>query len=173
MERNELVKKILKLMGEDVLREEQIKEIKEEMDIEELKELLKVFEVLGYEDEDEDEEDEHEGCCGGKCGGNCKCNKITKDDIDVEVGLLGIAEEITRQENLYEKEFEASEETKATNLYKEMMVMAESIVAGVRVMIEGGIDYNNALQLCSNHIQNKQNLEIAKLTQIQVQNNQI
>ena len=167
MERNELVKKILKLMGEDVLEEEQIKEIKEEMDIEELKELLKVLEVLGYEDEDE--EDEHEGCCGG----NCKCDKITKDDIDVEVGKLGIAEEITRQENLYEKEFEASEETKATDLYKEMMVMAESIVAGVRVMIEGGIDYNNALQLCNNHIQNRQNLEIAKLTQIQVQNNQI
>lgn len=171
MERNELVEKILKLMGEDVLKEEQIKEIKEEMDIEELKELLKVLEVLGYEDEDE--EDEHEGCCGGKCGGNCKCNKITKDDIDVEVGKLGIAEEITRQENLYEKEFEASEETKATDLYKEMMVMAESIVASVRVMIEGGIDYNNALQLCNNHIQNRQNLEIAKLTQIQVQNNQI
>ena len=165
MERNELVEKILKLMGEDVLKEEQIKEIKEEMDIEELEELLKVLEVLGYEDE----EDEHEGCCGG----NCKCDKITKDDIDVEVGKLGIAEEITRQENLYEKEFEASEETKATDLYKEMMVMAESIVASVRVMIEGGIDYNNALQLCSNHIQNRQNLEIAKLTQIQVQNNQI
>ena len=167
MERNELVEKILKLMGEDVLKEEQIKEIKEEMDIEELKELLKVLEVLGYEDEDE--EDEHEGCCGG----NCKCDKTTKDDIDVEVGKLGIIEEVTRQENLYEKEFEASEETKATDLYKEMMVMAESIVAGVRVMIEGGIDYNNALQLCNNHIQNKQNLEIAKLTQIQVQNNQI
>ena len=174
MERNELVEKILKLMGEDVLKEEQIKEIKEEMDIEELKELLKVLEVLGYEDEeDEDEEDEDEGCCGGKCGGNCKCDKTTKDDIDVEVGKLGIIEEVTRQENLYEKEFEASEETKATDLYKEMMVMAESIVAGVRVMIEGGIDYNNALQLCNNHIQNKQNLEIAKLTQIQVQNNQI
>ena len=171
MERNELVEKILKLMGEDVLEEEQIKEIKEEMNVKELEELLGVLEVLGYEDEDE--EDEHEGCCGGKCGGNCKCDKITKDDIDVEVGKLGIAEEITRQENLYEKEFEASEETKATNLYKEMMVMAESIVAGVRVMIEGGIDYNNALQLCSNHIQNRQNLEIAKLTQIQVQNNQI
>lgn len=171
MERNELVEKILKLMGEDVLKEEQIKEIKEEMDIEELKELLKVLEVLGYEDEDE--EDEHEGCCCEKCDGNCKCDKITKDDIDVEVGKLGIAEEITRQENLYEKEFEASEETKATDLYKEMMVMAESIVASVRVMIEGGIDYNNALQLCNNHIQNRQNLEIAKLTQIQVQNNQI
>ena len=171
MERNELVEKILKLMGEDVLKEEQIKEIKEEMDIEELKELLKVLEVLGYEDEDE--EDEHEGCCSGKCDGNCKCDKVTKDDIDVEVGKLGIVEEVTRQENLYEKEFEASEETKATDLYKEMIVMAESIVAGVRVMIEGGIDYNNALQLCSNHIQNKQNLEIAKLTQIQVQNNQI
>ena len=171
MERNELVEKILKLMGEDVLEEEQIKEIKEEMNVKELEELLGVLEVLGYEDEDE--EDEHEGCCGEKCDGNCKCDKITKDDIDVEVGKLGIAEEITRQENLYEKEFEASEETKATDLYKEMMVMAESIVASVRVMIEGGIDYNNALQLCNNHIQNRQNLEIAKLTQIQVQNNQI
>lgn len=171
MERNELVEKILKLMGEDVLKEEQIKEIKEEMNVKELEELLGVLEVLGYEDEDE--EDEHEGCCGGKCGGNCKCNKITKDDIDVEVGKLGIIEEVTRQENLYEKEFEASEETKATDLYKEMIIMAESIVASVRVMIEGGIDYSNALQLCNNHIQNKQNLEIAKLTQIQVQNNQI
>ena len=105
MERNELVEKILKLMGEDVLEEEQIKEIKEEMNVKELEELLGVLEVLGYEDEDE--EDEHEGCCGG----NCKCDKITKDDIDVEVGKLGIAEEITRQENLYEKEFEASEES--------------------------------------------------------------
>ena len=169
MERNELVKKILKLMGEDVLEEEQIKEIKEKMDIEELEELLKVLEVLRCEDE----EDEHEGCCSEKCGGNCKCDKVTKDDIDVEVGKLGIVEEVTRQENLYEKEFEASEETKATDLYKEMIVMAESIVAGVRVMIEGGIDYSNALQLCNNHIQNRQNLEIAKLTQIQVQNNQI
>jgi hypothetical protein len=169
MERNELVEKILKLMGEDVLEEEQIKEIKEEMNVKELEELLGVLEVLGYEDEDE----EDEGCCSGKCDGNCKCNKITKDDIDVEVGKLGIAEEITRQENLYEKEFEASEETKATDLYKEMVTMAESIVAGVRVMIDGGIDYNNALQLCSNLIQNKQNLEIAKLNQIQVQNNQI
>lgn len=165
MERNELVEKILKLMGEDVLEEEQIKEIKEKMDIEELEELLKVLEVLRCEDE----EDEHEGCCGG----NCKCDKVTKDDIDVEVGKLGIVEEVTRQENLYEKEFEASEETKATDLYKEMIIMAESIVAGVRVMIEGGIDYSNALQLCNNHIQNRQNLEIAKLTQIQVQNNQI
>jgi hypothetical protein len=167
MERNELVEKILKLMGEGSLEEGQIKEIKEEMNVKELEELLGVLEVLGYEDEDE--EDEDEGCCGG----NCKCNKITKDDIDVEVGKLGIAEEITRQENLYEKEFEASEETKATDLYKEMVTMAESIVAGVRVMIDGGIDYNNALQLCSNLIQNKQNLEIAKLNQIQVQNNQI
>ena len=169
MERNELVEKILKLMGEDVLEKEQIEEIKEKMDIEELEELLKVLEVLRCEDE----EDEHEGCCSEKCGGNCKCDKVTKDDIDVEVGKLGIVEEVTRQENLYEKEFEASEETKATDLYKEMIVMAESIVAGVRVMIEGGIDYNNALQLCNNHIQNRQNLEIAKLTQIQVQNNQI
>lgn len=171
MERNELVEKILKLMGEGSLEEEQIKEIKEEMNVKELEELLGVLEVLGYEDEDE--EDEHEGCCGGKCGGNCKCDKTTKDDIDVEVGKLGIIEEVTRQENLYEKEFEASEETKATDLYKEMIIMAESIVASVRVMIEGGIDYSNALQLCNNHIQNKQNLEIAKLTQIQVQNNQI
>ena len=89
------------------------------------------------------------------------------------MGELGIKEEVTRQENLYDKKFDASEETKATDLYREMITMAESIVAGVRVMIDGGIDYNNALQLCSNLIQNKQNLEIAKLTQIQAQNNQI
>ena len=168
MDKKELLKKLFGMVGEDGFTEEELAKI-EELDEEELVELLEVLEVPRCEDE----EDEHEGCCGGKCGGKCKCDKTTKDDIDVEVGKLGIIEEVTRQENLYEKEFEASEETKATDLYKEMIIMAESIVASVRVMIEGGIDYNNALQLCSNVIQNKQNLEIAKLTQIQVQNNQI
>ena len=168
MDKKELLKKLFGMVGEDGFTEEELAKI-EELDEEELVELLEVLEVPRCEDE----EDEHEGCCGGKCDGNCKCDKITKDDIDVEVGKLGIIEEVTRQENLYEKEFEASEETKATDLYKEMIIMAESIVASVRVMIEGGIDYNNALQLCNNYIQNRQNLEIAKLTQIQVQNNQI
>ena len=63
---------------------------------------------------------------------------------------------------LYDKEFDASEETKNTEIYQEMIVMAESVVAGLRVLVEGGVDYNNALQLCSNQIQNRQNLELAK-----------
>ena len=53
-----------------------------------------------------------------------------------------------------------------------MIVMAESVVAGLRVLVDGGVDYNNALQLCSNQIQNRQNLELAKYNYIvnQIQN---
>ena len=75
---------------------------------------------------------------------------------------LALNEEMIRQENLYDKEFDASEETKNTEIYQEMIVMAESVVAGLRVLVSGGVDYNNALQLCSNQIQNRQNLELAK-----------
>ena len=136
------------------------------------KELLeKLFGMVNKEGFTEEELAEIEELGEEEC--DCRCGKKSKEDIDVIVGELGIKEEVTRQENLYDKKFDASEETKATDLYKEMVAMAESIVAGVRVMIEGGIDYNNALQLCSNLIQNKQNLEIAKLNQIQAQNNQI
>ena len=154
MDKKELLEKLFGMVNKEGFTEEELAEI-EELGEEELTELIDSLEELTEEECD------------------CHCGKKSKEDIDVIVGELGIKEEVTRQENLYDKKFDASEETKATDLYKEMVAMAESIVAGVRVMIEGGIDYNNALQLCSNLIQNKQNLEIAKLNQIQAQNNQI
>ncbi len=159
MDKKELLERLFNMVDKDGFTKGELEEI-EGLEAEELMELIDSLEELAEE---------------GGCNACDKCHHEgkSKDDIDVIVGELGIKEEITRQENLYDKKFDASEETKATDLYKEMIVMAESIVAGVRVMIEGGIDYNNALQLCNNHIQNKQNLEIAKLTQIQVQNNQI
>ena len=159
MDKKELLKKLFSMVGEDGFTEGELEEI-EGLEVEELMELIDSLEELT-----------EEGGCNA-CG-KCHHEGKSKDDIDIIVGELGIKEEITRQENLYDKKFDASEETKATDLYKEMVAMAESVVAGVRVMIDGGIDYNNALQLCSNLIQNKQNLEVAKLTQIQVQNNQI
>ena len=88
--------------------------------------------------------------------------EVDKDDVEVMANQLALNEEMIRQENLYDKEFDASEETKNTEIYQEMIVMAESVVAGLRVLVAGGIDYNNALQLCSNQIQNRQNLELAK-----------
>ena len=159
MDKKELLKKLFSMVGEDGFTEGELEEI-EGLEVGELMELIDSLEELTEE---------------GGCNACDKCHHEgkSKDDIDIIVGELGIKEEITRQENLYDKKFDASEETKATDLYKEMVAMAESVVAGVRVMIDGGIDYNNALQLCGNLIQNKQNLEIAKLNQIQVQNNQI
>ena len=98
-----------------------------------------------------------------ECNGYCKCEeKVDKDDVEVMANQLALNEEMIRQENLYDKEFNASEETKNTEIYQEMIIMAESVVAGLRVLVSGGVDYNNALQLCSNQIQNRQNLELAK-----------
>ena len=172
--REELIKRLFELVDEDGFTEDEMAEIYD-LSEEELEELIYVLEN-GI---DIDDLEEHS--CGGNCG-SCKedCHedkeddgKETKDDIDVMVGKLAISEEVIRQENLYDKEFEASEETKQTDTYKEMIVIAESIVVGLRVLVDGGVDYANALQICNNQIQNKHNLELAKLTQIQTQNNQI
>lgn len=170
--REELIKRLFELVDVDGFTEDELAEI-ETLSEDELKDLLYIL-----ENEIDIEDLEEHSCCGGCDGCKGKCHDKeeegeTKEDIDVMVGKLAINEEMIRQENLYDKKFDASEETKATDTYKEMIVMAESVVAGVRILVDGGVDYNNALQLCSNQIQNKQNIEIAKLNQIQAQNGQI
>ena len=129
------------------LSEEELREV--------IEELIKIDdEICRMVDDEEDEEE---------CDGHCKCEEeIDKDNVEVMASQLALNEEMIRQENLYDKEFDVSEETKNTDFYKDMIVMAESVVAGLRVLIDGGVDYSNALQLCSNQVQNKQNLELAK-----------
>ena len=147
--KEELLDLIFSFVEEEAFEEKELKEMLN-LSEEELKEVVK--ELIKIDEEDEEE-----------CDGHCKCEEeIDKDDVEVMANQLALNEEMIRQENLYDKEFDASEETKNTEIYQEMIIMSESVVAGLRVLVSGGIDYNNALQLCSNQIQNKQNLELAK-----------
>ena len=156
--KNELLDIVFSFVEEEDFEEKELKELLD-LNEDELRVLVKGLMDIDEEiyEIDNDEEDEEE------CDECCKCEEeVDKDDIEIMASQLALTEEMIRQENLYNKEFDASEKTKNTELYQEMIIMAESVVAGLRVLIDGGIDYNNALQMCSNQIQNRQNLELAK-----------
>ena len=151
MKREELLKKVLEVV-EGVLSKEAIEEIKTYNE-DELKMILDDLE--DFNESEEFEED---------------------DELDPErmAGLLACQEEEIRQRRLYEEDMpELSKETLDSELFNDMITMAESVIAGVRVMVEGGIDYANALTICSNYLQNQHNLEMAKIGQVQVDKNQI
>ena len=153
MKREELLKKVLEAV-EGVLSEETIEEIKDYSE-EDLKLLLEDLNDFLCSDEE---------------------SKESTDEQNPEIiaGWLACQEEEIRQKRLYEEEMpEISEETLNSELFNDMITMAESVVAGVRVMVEGGIDYANALTVCSNYLQNKHNLEMATINQVQADKNQI
>ena len=152
MKREELLNKILELV-KDELSEEAIEEIKD-YSKEDLELLLEVLENEMEEEELEEPSDEQ--------------------NPEIIAGWLACQEEEIRQRRLYEEEMpEISEETVKSELFNDMITMAESVVAGVRVMVEGGIDYANALAVCNNYLQNKHNLEMATINQVQADKNQI
>ena len=152
MKREELLNKVLKLV-EGVLSEEAIEEIKD-YSKEDLELLL---EVLEKEIEDEKIEEPSD-----------------EQNPEIIAGWLACQEEEIRQRRLYEENMpELSKETLDSELFNDMITMAESVVAGVRVMVEGGIDYTNALAVCNNYLQNKHNLEMAAINQVQTDKNQI
>ena len=156
--KKELLDIVFSLVEKEAFEEEELNEL---LDLNEDELRILVKNLIDLDEEiyeiDDDAEDVEE------CDGCHECEeKVDKDEIEVMASKLALNEEMIRQENLYDKEFDASEKTKNTEIYQEMIVMAESVVAGLRVLVSGGIDYNNALQLCSNQIQNKQNLELAK-----------
>ena len=159
--KKELLDIVFSLVEKEAFEEEELNELLN-LNEDELRILVKNLidldeEIYEIDDDAEDVEDVEE------CDGCHECEeKVDKDEIEVMASKLALNEEMIRQENLYDKEFDASEKTKNTEIYQEMIVMAESVVAGLRVLVDGGVDYNNALQLCSNQIQNRQNLELAK-----------
>ena len=166
--KKELLDIVFSLVEKEAFEEEELNEL---LDLNEDELRILVKNLIDLDEEiyeiDDDTEDVEE------CDGCHECEeKVDKDEIEVMASKLALNEEMIRQENLYDKEFDASEKTKNTEIYQEMIVMAESVVAGLRVLVDGGVDYNNALQLCSNQIQNRQNLELAKYNYIvnQVQN---
>ena len=156
--KKELLDIVFSLVEKEAFEEEELNEL---LDLNEdelrilVKNLIDIDEEIYEIDDDAEDVEECDGC--HKCE-----EKVDKDEIEVMASKLALNEEMIRQENLYDKEFDASEKTKNTEIYQEMIVMAESVVAGLRVLVDGGVDYNNALQLCSNQIQNRQNLELAK-----------
>ena len=152
MKREELLNKVLELV-KDELSEEAIEEIKD-YSKEDLELLLEVLENEMEEEELEEPSDEQ--------------------NPEIVAGWLACQEEEIRQRRLYEEDMpELSKETLDSELFNDMITMAESVVAGVRVMVEGGIDYANALAVCNNYLQNKHNLEMATINQIQADKNQI
>ena len=156
--KKELLDTVFSLVEKEAFEEEELNEL---LDLNEDELRILVKNLIDLDEEiyeiDDDAEDVEE------CDGCHECEeKVDKDEIEVMASKLALNEEMIRQENLYDKEFDASEKTKNTEIYQEMIVMAESVVAGLRVLVDGGVDYNNALQLCSNQIQNRQNLELAK-----------
>lgn len=153
MKREELLNKVLELV-KDELSEEAIEEIKDYSE-EDLKLLLEdLKDIVDSDEETEELSDEK--------------------NPEIIAGWLACQEEEIRQRRLYEEEMpELSEETLNSELFNDMITMAESVVAGVRVMVEGGIDYANALTVCSNYLQNKHNLEMATINQVQADKNQI
>ena len=153
MKREELLKKVLELV-EGALSEEAIEEIKDYSE-EDLKLLLEDLKDIVDSDEESEE-------------------PVDEQNPEIIAGWLACQEEEIRQRRLYEEEMpELSEETLNSELFNDMITMAESVVAGVRVMVEGGIDYANALTVCSNFLQNKHNLEMASINQVQADKNQI
>ena len=153
MKREELLNKVLELV-KDELSEEAIEEIKDYSE-EDLKLLLEDLKDVSDSDEESEE-------------------PVDESNPEIIAGWLACQEEEIRQRRLYEEEMpELSEETLNSELFNDMITMAESVVAGVRVMVEGGIDYANALAVCNNYLQNKHNLEMAAINQVQADKNQI
>ena len=70
--------------------------------------------------------------------------------IEEQMELLALAEETNRLSNL-KNDYEVSEETVKDKFYKDGMVVAETITAMVKEMVNNGIDYTNAVQIANNY----------------------
>ena len=70
--------------------------------------------------------------------------------IEEQMELLALAEETNRLSNL-KNDYEVSEETEKDKFYKDGMVVAKTITAMVKEMVNNGIDYTNAVQIANNY----------------------
>ena len=70
--------------------------------------------------------------------------------IEEQMELLALAEETNRLSNL-KNDYEVSEETEKDKFYQDGMVVAKTITAMVKEMVNNGIDYTNAVQIANNY----------------------
>ena len=89
-------------------------------------------------------------------------------DIETLMDILDYKDEEARRERLNDFKFKPSKETLNSELAKEMKIMAESFVMGVKILVEGGIDYVNAINLCNNHLIAKQNVKLSEINQVNI-----
>lgn len=132
---------------------EEAKKIVEEAEKEVGRQLTpeEVDELLMREDEEEDEEYLEE-----------------VSDIETLIDILDYKDEEARRERLNDFKFKPSKETLNSELAKEIKIMAESFVMGVKILVEGGIDYLNAINLCNNHLIAKQNVKLSEINQANI-----
>lgn len=132
---------------------EEAKKIVEEAEKEVGRQLTpeEVDELLMGEDKEEDEEYLEE-----------------VSDIETLMDILDYKDEEARRERLNDFKFKPSKETLNSELAKEMKIMAESFVMGVKILVEGGIDYVNAINLCNNHLIAKQNVKLSEINQANI-----
>ena len=132
---------------------EEAKKIVEEAEKEAGRQLTaeEVDELLMGEDEEENEEYLEE-----------------VSDIETLIDILDYKDEEARRERLNDFKFKPSKETLNSELAKEMKIMAESFVMGVKILVEGGIDYVNAINLCNNHLIAKQNVKLSEINQANI-----
>ena len=89
-------------------------------------------------------------------------------DIETLIDILDYKDEEARRERLNDFKFKPSKETFNSELAKEIKIMAESFVMGVKILVEGGIDYVNAINLCNNHLIAKQNVKLSEINQANI-----
>ena len=94
-------------------------------------------------------------------------------DAEELLGQIAVQQEMERWETQNKPYSETSEETKNSNFYKQSMTYAETIGEVLQVLLGYGIDYQNALSLANNLIVSDQNIQQAKVNNIQIQSQQI
>ena len=101
-----------------------------------------------FEDMSEEEKVDFLSCCSDDYEEDYEEEKYPL--IEEQMELLALAEETSRLSNL-KNDYEVSEETAKDKFFKEGMVVAETITAMVKKMVNNGIDYTNAIQIANNY----------------------
>ena len=90
-----------------------------------------------------------------------------------QMGLIAVDEELKRIQIQDNPKSEVSEETKNSTFYQESMTYIDIIGSGFQKLTGYGIDYNNAVSIANNVYQNAINERLAKIQQVQVEQNNV
>ena len=89
------------------------------------------------------------------------------------MGQISVDEELKRIQTQDNPTSETSEYTKNSNFYKESMIAVETVGSALQKLLGYGVDYNNALAIASNLVQNDVTLKQQKIVQVTQEQNQV